>query len=46
MLHPQLVVPLLSSERAKVVRQYLRRMTQEEEQHPHLGVRVAELFGL
>lgn len=46
MLHPQLVVPLLSSVRAASVRAYLRRFVEEEEQHPHLGERLAELFGL
>ena len=45
-LHPQLVVPLLSGARASVVRQYMRRFAQEEEQHPHLGEHLAELFGL
>ena len=45
-LHPQLVIPLLSTARASAVRQYLRRLAKEEEQHAHLGEHLAELFGL
>lgn len=45
-LHPQLVIPLLSAPRAMAVRQYLRRFIAEEEQHAHVGEHVAELFGL
>lgn len=45
-LHPQIVVPLLSPARGMAVRQYLRRFIKEEEQHPHLGEALAELFGL
>ncbi len=45
-LHPQLVVPLLSAARAAAVRQYMRRFTTETEQHPHVGEHLAELFGL
>ncbi len=46
MLHPQLVVPLLSAARAQSVRAYLRRFATEVEQHAHLGEHLAELFGL
>lgn len=46
MLHPQLVVPLLSAARAQSVRHYLRRFSAETEQHAHLGEHLAELFGL
>jgi hypothetical protein len=45
-LHPQLVVPLLSSARAMSVRSYLKRFAPEVEQHPHIGEHLAELFGL
>lgn len=45
-LHPQLVIPLLSAPRATAVRQYLRRFIQEEEQMPHVGEHLAEIFGL
>lgn len=45
-LHPQLVIPLLSSARAMSVRSYLRRFLQEEEQRAHLGEHLAEIFGL
>lgn len=45
-LHPQLVIPLLSTGRAMATRQYLRRFTAEVEQHAHLGEHMAELFGL
>lgn len=45
-MHPQLIIPLLSGARASAVRQYLRRFAKEEEQPPHLGQHVAELFGL
>lgn len=45
-LHPQLVVPLLSSVRAMGVRSYLKRFATESEQHAHIGEHLAELFGL
>ena len=45
-LHPQLVVPLLSTMRAASVRSYLKRFATEEEQHPHMGEHLADLFGL
>jgi hypothetical protein len=45
-LHPQLVLPLGDRTRAASVRSYLRRHAQEEEQQPHLGEHLAELFGL
>jgi len=45
-LHPQLVVPLLSTARAMAVRSYMKRFAPEVEQHPHMGEHLAELFGL
>lgn len=45
-LHPQLVVPLNDPTRAQNVRSYLKRFTKEEEQAPHLGHYVAQMFGL
>lgn len=46
LLHPQLVIPLISAPRAVTARQYLRRFAKEEEQHMHMGEYLAELFGL
>jgi hypothetical protein len=43
---PQLVIPVGNSTRAQNVRSYLKRHVAEEEQHPHLGEHLAELFGL
>lgn len=43
---PQLVIPLENSIRAQNVRAFLRRFAKEEEQEPHLGEHLAELFGL
>jgi hypothetical protein len=45
-LHPQLVIPIGDPNRAKNVRDYLRKIAKEEEQEPHLGHHVAELLGL
>lgn len=45
-LHPQLVIPLGDPNRARNVREYLRRLVKEEEQEPHLGHDVAQMLGL
>ncbi len=45
-LHPQLVIPIGDPSRSHNVREYLRRLVKEEEQEPHLGHHVAEMFGL
>jgi len=45
-LHPQLVIPIGDLNRARNLREYLRRLLKEEEQEPHLGHYVAEMFGL
>lgn len=45
-LHPQLVIPLVERSRANNVRSYLKRFAHEEEQEPHLGEHIAEIFGL
>ncbi len=46
LLAPQLVIPLESVARAMSVRLFLRRFAVEEEQVPHLGEHLAEIFGL
>jgi hypothetical protein len=43
---PQLVIPVEDETRAQSVRTFLKKYMPEEEQHPHLGEHVAELFGL
>jgi len=43
---PQLVIPLGNETRAQNVRSYLKRFATEEEQEPHIGEHLAELFGL
>lgn len=43
---PQIVIPLDNATRAQNVRTFLNRFTTEEEQEPHLGENLAELFGL
>jgi hypothetical protein len=43
---PQLVIPLDNTTRAQNVRTHLRRFAEEEEQEPHIGEHLAELFGL
>lgn len=43
---PQLVIPLENAIRAQNVRAFLKRFAKEEEQEPHLGEHLAELFGL
>jgi hypothetical protein len=45
-LHPQLVIPLMDPNRARNVREYLKRLIKEEEQEPHLGHHVAAMLGL
>lgn len=45
-LHPQLVIDLETPERGVEVRTHLRRFVKEEEQEPHLGERLADIFGL
>ena len=45
-LHPQLVIPLGDRSRAQNVRQYMKHHAREEEQEPHLGEHIAEMFGL
>ncbi len=45
-IHPQLIVPLGDRTRAQNVRNYLKRHAKEEEQEPHLGEHIAEIFGL
>lgn len=45
-LHPQLVIPLLDQNRARNVREYVRKLAAEEEQEPHLGHHVAQMLGL
>lgn len=45
-LHPQLIIPLGDPNRARNVREYLRRLIKEEEQEPHLGHHLAQIFGL
>ena len=43
---PQLIVPLDNATRGANVRALLRKYAEEEEQAPHLGEHLAELFGL
>ena len=45
-LHPQLVLPLLDSNRAQNVRTYARRFAKEIEQEAHLGHQVVLMLGL
>ncbi len=45
-LHPQLIIPIGDSNRARNVREYLRRVTKEEEQEPHVGHHLAQMLGL
>lgn len=45
-LHPQLVLPLGDSNRARNVREYARRHCREVEQAPHLGHHVVRMLGL
>lgn len=45
-LHPQLIIPLGDSNRARNVREYARRHAREVEQEPHLGHHVVRMFGL
>ena len=43
---PQLTLPLEDRARARVVHSFLKKYAKEEEQGPHFGEHVAELFGL
>lgn len=45
-LHPQLVIPLIDQNRARNVREYVRKLAKEEEQEAHLGHHVAQMLGL
>ncbi len=45
-LHPQLIIPLGDPNRARNVREYLKRLVKEEEQEPHMGHHVAQMLGL
>jgi len=45
-LHPQLIIPIGDLNRARNLREYLRRIVKEEEQEPHLGHHVVQMFGL
>ncbi len=43
---PQLVIPTEEPSRASALRTFMKKYATEEEQHPHLGEHVAEIFGL
>lgn len=45
LLAPHLVLPLTGAD-AHAVREHMRKHAEEEEQEPHLGEHLAELFGL
>jgi hypothetical protein len=45
-LSPHMTVPLDNAEHARQVREYLRHILKEEEQHPHFAEHVAEILGL
>lgn len=45
-LHPYITIPLDDMEHAKGVRELLSQYSEEEEQYPHFGEQLAELFGL
>ncbi len=45
-LHPQLIIPIGDPDRARNLREYLRKVAHEEEQEPHMGHHVAEMLGL
>lgn len=45
-LSPQLVLPTEEPSRAAALRSYMKKFAQEEEQEPHLGEHLAEIFGL
>ena len=46
LLTPRITVPLDSREHADEVRGFLKQFAQEEEQTPHFGEHLAEMFGL
>ncbi len=43
---PHVMLPLDDSAQAEQVRSYLKRIVTEEEQEPHFGEHLAEMFGL
>jgi hypothetical protein len=45
-LHPQFIIPIEESSRAHEIREFMRRYAKEEEQDPHFGEHLAEMFGL
>lgn len=45
-VHPQLVLPLIDTNRAQNVRAYAKRYAQEVEQEAHLGHHLVQLLGL
>lgn len=45
-LTPQLVLPVEEPSRASALRTYMKKYATEEEQEPHLGEHLAEIFGL
>lgn len=46
LLSPHITIPLDHPEHADEVRAYLREILTEEEQRPHFGEHLAEMFGL
>jgi len=45
-LAPHITVPLDHADHARQVREYMRQIVKEEEQHPHFAEHVAEILGL
>lgn len=45
-LNPRITIPLDSKEQGEQVRAHLRTYIKEEEQNPHMGEHLAEIFGL
>lgn len=43
---PHIMLPLDNTAQAEQVRSYLKRLVQEEEQDPHFGEHLANMFGL
>lgn len=43
---PHIMLPLENAAQAEQVRAYLKRVVHEEEQEPHFGEHLAEMFGL
>ncbi|MBX4191962.1 hypothetical protein KW798_00540 [Candidatus Parcubacteria bacterium] len=46
LLMPRVSLPLDSHEQGQLVRDHVRDFVKEEEQHPHMGEHLAEIFGL